>query len=79
MFSRVDLQKLGTNFDVPIFIVQGSEDLVTTPEVARRYFDTIAAPGKEFVLLSRTGHDPNAAMIDAEYEILKKRVVPSFK
>lgn len=77
MFSLIDLPKLGTTFELPVFMVQGSEDLVTTPDVAKRYFDTIVAPQKEYVLLPRTGHDPNAAMIDAEYNILKTRVVPT--
>lgn len=75
MFSLVDLPKLGVTFDIPIFFVQGSEDLVTIPDVTKRYFDTIAAPQKEYVLLPRTGHDPNSAMIDAEYNILKKRIL----
>ena len=72
MLSKVDLPKLGLTFDIPVFLVQGSEDLVTTPDVAKRYFDRIAAPQKEYVLLANTGHDPNAAMIGAQYNILKK-------
>jgi pimeloyl-ACP methyl ester carboxylesterase len=76
MFSLIDLPRLGLTFDLPVFLVQGSEDLVTVPEVAKRYFDSLAAPRKEFVLLPRTGHDPNSAMIDAEYDILKTRVAP---
>jgi pimeloyl-ACP methyl ester carboxylesterase len=72
MLTKVDLPKLGLAFDIPVFIVQGSEDLVTTPSVAKRYFDRITAPQKEYVLLPNTGHDPNAAMIDAQYKILKK-------
>ena len=79
MLSKVDLPKLGLTFDIPVFLVQGSEDLVTTVEVAKRYFDSIAAPQKEYVLLPSTGHDPNPAMIDAQYNILKKRIVPLVK
>ena len=79
MLSKVDLPALGFAFDVPVFLIQGSEDLVTTVEVAKRYFETIAAPQKEYVLLPHTGHDPNVAMIDAQYHILKKRVVPLMK
>ena len=71
MLSHVDLPKLGTQFKLPVFMIQGSEDLVTTPEVAKRYFVSITAPKKEYVLLPRTGHDPNEAMIAAQYKILK--------
>ena len=76
MLSLIDLPALGTYFDVPIFLIQGTQDLVTTADVAKRYFDTIDAPQKAYVLLPDTGHDPNAAMIDAQYELLKTRVVP---
>ncbi len=76
MYSRVDLPKLGTRFAIPVFLLQGAEDLVTTAEVSKRYFDTIQAPRKDYVLLDRTGHDPNQAMVDATYKILTGQVVP---
>lgn len=76
IFSGIDLPKLGLRFDIPVYLLQGAEDLVTTPDVAKRYFDSIVAPQKEFVLLPRTGHDPNEVMIEAQYSILKTRVAP---
>lgn len=79
MLSQLDLPALGTRFAMPIFLVQGEEDLVTTPELAKAYFDTITAPEKAFVLLPRTGHDPNAAMTAAQYDLLKTRVLPLVK
>lgn len=75
MLSRVDLPKLGLKFELPIFLIQGEEDLVTTPEVAKKYFDSIIAPKKEYILLARTGHDPNETMIDAEYKVLKNLAI----
>jgi pimeloyl-ACP methyl ester carboxylesterase len=71
MASTIDLPALGLRFAIPVFLVQGEEDLVTTPAVARRYFDRLSAPRKSFRLLSATGHDPNEAMVAAQYEILK--------
>ena len=70
MFSKVDLPALGTRFAVPVFLVMGAEDLLSTPEVARRYFDTIDAPEKAFVLVPNAGHDPNQAMTEAELRLL---------
>jgi len=77
--AQVDLRKLGTRFDMPMYFVQGEEDLVTLPDISKRYFDAIDAPEKDFVLLPRTGHDPNAAMVAAQYEILKTKVAPRVK
>lgn len=41
MYSRVDLPKLGTRLAVPVFLLQDAQDLVTTADVSRRYFDAI--------------------------------------
>jgi pimeloyl-ACP methyl ester carboxylesterase len=70
--SKIDLYKLGPAFDVPIYMVQGEQDLLTMPEPSKRYFDFIQAPHKEFVLVPRAGHDPNPPMVDAQYRLLKK-------
>jgi pimeloyl-ACP methyl ester carboxylesterase len=76
MFSRVDLPKLGTDFAIPVFFVEGEHDLLATPDVARRYYDSIKAPQKGWVLLAHSGHDPNQEVVDAEYKVLKEQVLP---
>ena len=76
MFSTVDLPGLGTEFLIPFFLVKGAEDLVTVPAVARSYFDSISAPEKAYRLVPSAGHDPNAALIDAQHELLRSRVRP---
>ena len=76
MYSKTDLYTLGPQFKVPVFVILGEQDLVSTPEVARAWFDTLRAPDKAFVLLPRTGHDPNPAMAAAQLKILETRVAP---
>ena len=76
MASRVDLPALGTDFAIPVFFVEGAQDLLATPDVAQRYFDSLTAPRKHLVLLERAGHDPNQDVIDAQYLILKERILP---
>jgi pimeloyl-ACP methyl ester carboxylesterase len=70
--SKIDLYKLGPKFDMPIYMVQGAQDLLTMPAPSKRYFDFIQAPRKEFVLVPRAGHDPNPTMVDAQFTLLKK-------
>jgi pimeloyl-ACP methyl ester carboxylesterase len=72
MGPKTDLRKLGLRFAMPVYILQGEQDLVTPPEVSRAYFDTLAAPVKEFLPLARTGHDPNLTMIEAQYRVLQR-------
>lgn len=76
MFSRVDLPGLGMDFAVPVFMVQGEQDLLTTPEVARRYFDGIKAPTKGMLMVPRAGHDPNPALLAAQWRVLNDLVLP---
>jgi pimeloyl-ACP methyl ester carboxylesterase len=70
MFATVDLPKLGSDFAVPIYLVQGADDLITLREVTQRYFETIHAPRKKFIVVPKAGHDPNEAMLAAEHSAL---------
>lgn len=71
MLSTIELPKLGTRFDIPVYLIQGAEDLVTTKEVSKAWFDSISAPHKDHIVLDRVGHDPNTAMVEAQYKVLK--------
>ena len=57
----------------------GMHDLLATPDVAQRYYDSITAPAKHLVVLEHAGHDPNQDVIDAEYKLLKERILPLAK
>ncbi|WP_431263347.1 alpha/beta fold hydrolase [Roseateles chitinivorans] len=72
MGPRIDLRKLGVRFAMPVYLLQGEQDLVTPPQISRAYFDEIVAPKKVFIPLARTGHDPNRTMVDAQYEVLQR-------
>ena len=79
MFARVDLPALGTRFDLPVFFIMGEADLLTSPVIARKYFDSITAPAKDFTLVKRAGHDPNQAVLDAQWTVLRDQVAPLLK
>ena len=76
MFSGVDLEALGSRFETPVFLLQGSEDLLTTADVTQRYFDGLTAPRKALIMVPRAGHDPNPTMVDAQYRLLMQQVRP---
>jgi pimeloyl-ACP methyl ester carboxylesterase len=79
MLSRIDLPALGTTFPMPVFIIQGKEDLLTMPIVTKAYFDRIKAPTKKYILLDKVGHDPNPLMVDAQFRVLKTQIAPLVK
>lgn len=79
MQSTLDLPKLGYDFQMPVYMVQGADDLITVPAVSKAYFDAIKAPRKEYFLLPAVGHDPNPAMVAAQYKILITQIKPMMK
>jgi pimeloyl-ACP methyl ester carboxylesterase len=74
--EHVDLPELGTEFEIPIFILQGQEDLTALPEIAKTYFDTIKAPRKQFYLVPGTGHEDSATELDMTLKVLVEQVRP---
>jgi pimeloyl-ACP methyl ester carboxylesterase len=55
--AKENLPNFATEFSVPIIFIQGYDDLLTTTEVVKDYFNSIAAPSKRFVELPLAGHD----------------------
>ncbi|MGH8290748.1 MAG: hypothetical protein ACREV7_17330 [Steroidobacteraceae bacterium] len=53
---RDDLPKLGLDFKVPIFFIQGAQDDLGVTALAHQYFESIRAPEKKFIVLLRAGH-----------------------
>jgi pimeloyl-ACP methyl ester carboxylesterase len=52
----VNLNALGPDFAIPVFVFEGPDDYITSPELAKAYVDTLNAPQKEFVMLPAGGH-----------------------
>lgn len=51
-----DARKLGSNFDVPFFLFQGEDDVITVTRLAVEYFNEIKAPVKSLALIKGAGH-----------------------
>ena len=76
MFRTIDLYKLDTDFKMPVYLVQGTEDLLTSQQVTQRYYDAIRAPVKKLVLVPRAGHDPNLPIVEAQSALLRDEIRP---
>jgi pimeloyl-ACP methyl ester carboxylesterase len=75
--EKVDLPALGTDFAIPIFFVQGQEDINALPELAKAYFDTIKAPQKQFISVPGTGHGDSVESLKVTLELLRNQVRPN--
>ncbi|MBP0724098.1 alpha/beta hydrolase [Bacillus sp. RG28] len=71
-----DFKKVGMQFELPIFIIHGDNDIITPTELAKLYYNEIEAPHKEFVLIKNAGHLACFARADQFLEELLTRVRP---
>lgn len=51
-----DAWQEGTHFEIPFFIFQGEDDVLTLPSQAKAYFDDVVAPVKSMTLIRDAGH-----------------------
>ncbi|WP_063046651.1 alpha/beta fold hydrolase [Nocardia pseudovaccinii] len=66
----------GTRFDLPFFIFQGDYDSLMPAARARRYFDDVEAPHKEFALIADANHFAAFWQPQQFLELLLSRVRP---
>lgn len=74
MAADIDLDEESLRFEIPIYLIQGKEDLLTIPSVTVDYFNKIEAPSKKLVTVERAGHDPNHLMLEAHLKALQDGV-----
>jgi pimeloyl-ACP methyl ester carboxylesterase len=66
----IALDMNNTVFSIPIYLIQGDEDLVTSPEITKPYFEKLKAPYKSYISVPRSGHDPNQNMLSVQLTTL---------
>ncbi|WP_088072289.1 alpha/beta fold hydrolase [Gottfriedia luciferensis] len=71
-----DIKKYGTQFEIPVYIFHGDNDIITPTELAKVFYDEIDAPQKDFVLIKNAGHLACFARPDQFLEELITRVRP---
>ncbi|HWA92548.1 MAG TPA: alpha/beta hydrolase [Rhizomicrobium sp.] len=74
--NTFDARKLGRDYRVPVFIFNGAEDAITPTDLAKRWFDTLRAPHKDFVSFPNAGHSAVLTEPDAFLNELVARVRP---
>lgn len=67
----INLLKDNIEFKIPVYLIQGEEDLLTPMAITKNYFNKIKAPAKEYFLLPKTAHGFNVLVLEAQYKIFK--------
>ena len=69
MRSTIDLINDNLEIKIPIYLIQGEEDLLTPKERTKEYFDKLKAPQKKYFLLPKTAHGFNLSVLETLYKI----------
>ncbi|MBC5775306.1 alpha/beta hydrolase [Pontibacter sp. KCTC 32443] len=79
MGAGVNFMKDGLHYKIPVYFIQGEEDILTPKELTKAYFDKVRAPKKEFVLVPGAAHGHNQAVVDAQYKVVKEHLASTKK
>ena len=71
MSATINLMKDNLEFQIPVYLIQGNEDILTPKEKTKKYFDKIKAPKKKYYLLPKTAHGFNLSVLETQYKIFK--------
>lgn len=71
MGVSIDMMKDNLNFKIPVYLIQGEEDILTPKEMSKKYFDALKAPKKEYFLLPKAAHGFNQSVVDTQYKIFR--------
>ena len=71
MSAKIKFLNNNVEFKIPVFLIQGNEDLLTPKEKTKKYFDKIKAPRKKYILLPKTAHGFNKSVLESQYRIFK--------
>jgi len=59
------------DFKIPIYLIQGKEDLLTPKEITKGYFNKINASKKKYILFPQTAHGFNLPVLETQYKIFR--------
>lgn len=71
MSASINLMQDNLNFQIPVYLIQGNEDLLTPKEKTKKYYNKIKAPKKKYYLLPKTAHGFNQSVLNTQYKIFK--------
>jgi pimeloyl-ACP methyl ester carboxylesterase len=71
---QVDLAAEGMEFRIPIFVIDGTQDGYTPPELARDYVDKLSAPEKGFAQIQGAGHSAVACRSEEFLKLMNERL-----
>ncbi len=70
MSAAIDFLQGELTFKIPVYFIQGANDIQTPLAITKKFYEKIMAPTKKIFILEDTGHGFNQRVIDAQYKIM---------
>ena len=67
-----DLFASSVTFEIPFYIIQGAYDYQVSQVLAKKYFDVVEAPKKEYLVFTDSAHSPNMEETEKFIEVFRK-------
>ncbi|HHT97359.1 MAG TPA: alpha/beta hydrolase [Clostridiales bacterium] len=74
-FLEVDLFKTATQFEIPIYFIEGKYDYNAPTVLVSQYYESIKAPKKELIWFEKSAHFPQWEEPKRFYTILRDKIV----
>jgi pimeloyl-ACP methyl ester carboxylesterase len=74
--TQVDFAAESLTFQVPIFVIHGTEDYWVPAELARAWVESLSAPAKEFIPMEGAGHFALMLHSDEFVRLMNDRLRP---
>jgi pimeloyl-ACP methyl ester carboxylesterase len=72
MMTRIHFSKSELEYKLPVFFLQGEEDILTSKEITKPYFEKIRAPKKTYIMIPHAAHGFNQSVIDTQYKVMRQ-------
>lgn len=79
MITSIDLLEDNYQFQLPVYLIQGKEDILTPLAITKKYFSKIEAPQKELIIVPKAAHGFNLAVVEAIRIILMNKIISEMK
>jgi pimeloyl-ACP methyl ester carboxylesterase len=70
MMAGIHFLRSALHFKIPVYLIQGEEDILTAKDYTKPYYDRIKAPDKKYILIPGAAHGFNQAIVDAQYKTM---------
>lgn len=69
--TGINLLRDNVELKIPVYLIQGEEDILTPKTASKAWFDQLKAPHKEYFLLPKAAHGFNQSVVDMQYKLCK--------